>query len=450
MTSIGADPDALDHLARALSGASSELDGVVRRVDGALARSGWSGQDGVRFRRSWTGVQRRRLQDAALRCRTLSRQVARSADEQRRASTSTGAPTARGRLAPLHDSTVHRGELTASIGPITASLAGTLAIEEVGDRRRVTYSDEARVGAGVTAGRGTTARLGDVDASSGAVAAADASLENTVRRTWVVDADEVDGLLLALAVEQGLTHLPGVLERAQSQGARVLGVLGDAVGIEAPESVRRLGDGTAVAMGALPVPIRTEDLVGVELSGTALAALGVGATGLGSGGPRPAGGAASGSTVRVGTAVDGGRSSLVLEAEGDAAARIGAGFGGRRAVLGPGSSSVRVEVPVDSGGEPMLITITTGDDERAVTRIAVDPEVGTAALDSTRRAIERSTRGDPAGGLAELTRIELPDRGVHIEQAIEGRRSADGELSVTTPAAAISFEGTSERRSMRP
>lgn len=445
MAAIGADPEALEDLAAALRNASGVIDGVVQRVDWALSRSGWSGPDAERFRRSWQSTHRRSLAAGSSRCRSLARRIDHHAGEQRRASFATGAPSAGARLRVLPDDLlVLRGAVTGSVGPLSATLAGTLTIEELGDRRRVTYTDEVRGGVGVTAGSGVRASWDDYVVGTGGTGSASAALDDRVTRTWTVAGSELAPLLLALVAEQNLVHSPsGLVSRSATQLARLVTSVGAVVGLDVP-------DGSVGPAPFVPAPQRTEDLVGIAVGAAGWTTM------LGTGGLIPSGGAAGAtSAMRVGSAEASGARSLVLEAEGSVALSVLRNTpllaATEQHLLGS-ASSVRLEVPLGTPhGRPVLFTATGTDDDGAdVVRVAVDPQLAPGAALATLRAVEHARHGDPAAAVAALAEVRVPDGALQLDAsriAVDGERTGIDEVG---PAASIEFAGALEHHRRMP
>lgn len=83
---VGADPDQLDELGRAMAGAADLLASVRARVQSQVHGLGWSGSDADAFRHAWDGVHRRTLEAAADRLHDAATTLHRNAEEQRQAS----------------------------------------------------------------------------------------------------------------------------------------------------------------------------------------------------------------------------------------------------------------------------------------------------------------------------------------------------------------------------
>lgn len=445
MAAIGADPEALEDLAAALRAASGVIDDVVHRVDSALGRSGWSGPDAERFRRSWQSTHRRSLGVGSSRCRSLARRIDHQAGEQRRASFGTGAPSAGARLPELPDDLlVLDGAVTGSVGPLSATLAGTLAIDELGDRRRVTYTDAVRGGVGVTAGSGVRASWDGHVSGTGATGSATAAVDDRVTRTWTVEQSELTPLLFALAAEQNLVHSPsGLVSRSATQLVRLVNAVGAVVGLDVPD--RSVGPAPFV-----PAPQRTEDLVGIAVGAAGWTTM------LGSGVAVPGGGAAgTTSGLRVGVAEDSGARSLVLEADGAVAVSVLRSTPVLAATehhLVDGASAVRIEVPLGAPrGRPVILTATGTDGDGAdVVRVAVDPWLAPGAARAALQALERARHGDPAGAVAALAEVRVPDGALQLDAS---RIAVDGEtagIDMVGAAASIEFSGALEHHRRMP
>lgn len=446
MAAIGADPEALEVLARGLRSASDELERAGRRIDGAVVRSGWSGPDAERFRRSWHTTHRRVLQEGSTRCRMLATRLDTHASEQRRASWNHSTYAVRSLLpASATEATVFRGTITGSVGLLSASLTGRLSISGSGERRRVTWTDERRGGVGVTVGSGGRARWNDMLLARGATAGASAAVESRVTRTWTVDRAELPALLLSLAVEQELSHSPmGLAGRSFSQGARFLDAVGDTVGIDIPDL------SAAFSNPAVAPAERTEDLVGVVVGASGWAAL----LGAGGGAPHGVGGASAGG-IAVGTAQEADHRSLVLEADGSAAAallRSAPALVLSEDRMLDATTSLRVEVPVgDDTRRPVLVTVTRSDgDVEEVLRLGVDPAVAPAAAGAARRALQRLGAGDVAGAVASLKEFRPPGGAVQVDASTVLVHSGDAGAEVVGSAASVDLSGTVEHRTVVP
>jgi len=83
---LGADPDALDHLARTLATTGDDLSATRKRLDRPIHSTPWNGRDADRFRRSWDNEYGRAIVDAAAFLKEAGSELHRQADEQRHTS----------------------------------------------------------------------------------------------------------------------------------------------------------------------------------------------------------------------------------------------------------------------------------------------------------------------------------------------------------------------------
>ncbi len=83
---LGADPDALDHLARALATTSGDLAATRKRLDRPVHSTPWNGRDADRFRRNWDQQYGRAIADAAAFLEEASGELHKQAEQQRRTS----------------------------------------------------------------------------------------------------------------------------------------------------------------------------------------------------------------------------------------------------------------------------------------------------------------------------------------------------------------------------
>jgi hypothetical protein len=429
MAAIGADPEALDELARALDRAGDELASVAARVDAALRRTDWDGPDAARFRHRWTGAHRRHLRAQAARCRSLARQVSRHAGEQRRAALSTGAPTDGARLPDVARSgRVLHGTMAASVGPWSASVSGTLRVDDLGDRRRVTYEDRQGAGIGISGGTGFRAMAGERVVAAGTTADAGVSATSTVRRTWTVEPDDLTTLLAALTLHDAVEAASGPMGRVRGHVLRAVDVL---------------------TGGRLPAPSldgaeRTEDLVAVELGAAGWAALGAGSST-----SRTAAGELSG-RLAVGVAREGRDRWLLLEADGAAAAGIGSLLGDPTGLL-DAAGTVRVEVPVGGDARPLLVTATSDDgDGEQILRLALDGELAAPALDAGRRAIEALRRGDVDAAARALRSVRWDAGATAIEVSTVERTPSTAGFDAAVGPGSVRLDGTDEEWERRP
>lgn len=442
MAAIGADPEALEAVARTFRSVSDELDRVVRSVDTAIGRARWIGSDAERFGRDWQALHRRSLHDGSARCRTLAERVVAHAAQQRRASLSTAGTSLPPRSGPT---TVLHGTVGASLGIVSASASGTLTVSASGSERTVTFTDARSGGVGVTVGSGLHAAAGDTVVGTGATAGVFAGVDNRTTRTWTVPASGLTSLLLALGVEQELSHSPAAaFERSVAQGLRGLRTIGDVVGLGLP------GVPASASSVLLPPPRRTEDLLGIAVGASAWAALGGGP----STSPTGAEGTASG-RLAVGAASEGSRRSVVLEAEGSAAVGIVRAtpllLGARRDGVAA-TSRLRIEVPVGrADGRPLLATLTSTDgDGEDVVQIAVEPSVAGPALRAARTALDAARRGDLPRAVRALGRVVAPEHAVQIDAARTVLRSSRLDAGAVAGTGSLELTGRVEHRRPAP
>jgi hypothetical protein len=83
---LGADPDALDHLARALATTSGDLAATRKRLDRPVHSTPWNGREADRFRRNWDQQYGRAIVDAAAFLEEASGELRKQAEQQRRTS----------------------------------------------------------------------------------------------------------------------------------------------------------------------------------------------------------------------------------------------------------------------------------------------------------------------------------------------------------------------------
>jgi hypothetical protein len=90
MAMIGADPEALDGLAAALTSAGADLDRLNRSVEGALRALPWRGPDATRFTQEWQSRHGPAVRKAITTLTGNAATLRRNADEQREASAAGG------------------------------------------------------------------------------------------------------------------------------------------------------------------------------------------------------------------------------------------------------------------------------------------------------------------------------------------------------------------------
>lgn len=455
MAAIGADPEQLDEVARALDLASGELRRAASGIDARLRTAGWHGADAERFRAEWRSRYRQDLVGRADLLGSLSRSVRRHIGEQRRASESTGpaSPVATLPAAPAR-STSYEVDAGGSIRILRLDGGLRLTIEELGDLRRVSLTRDVGVGVDLSATRGWTSTVGDVDLGHGASAGVQGSLVGTATETWTVTDDELAGFLLALGTDALVPHGPiDALAAGADLVDRAGDLLGGLVGVDPPD----LPD---VGVG-LPPADRTEHLFGLSGAAGAWATLSL----LPSGGTGGGAGASVDARheVRVGVADGPDGSSAVLEVRTAAAAEVDAsapGLGGTGR-SGEVSTLLRVEVPVSDGGvdhdRPVLISRTTHvPDQPAglseVTRIAADPELADVMVEPLREAIGRAAAGDVTGAALDVGDVQrLLARVASVDAQTEVtllETTTDGHVAGDIGVVAVS--GTASTTQQRP
>jgi hypothetical protein len=444
VTTIGADPHALDVLAAEFQRAARVLDAVVERVGRVLHRARWDGHDGDRFAREWQSQHRRRLHESSATCTELSARLSAQAADQRRASGTTAAVPVRAAphraLGPLPVRTdVYAGQLQASYGPLSATLAGQLTLEHLRSGRvRVTHTDRVGAGGAGSAGSSAAVQSGDGGPAVGASIGGTAQLEASMARQWTVDASAVPLLVAALALEGTGVGLPFRAVDTATQGIDdLLGL----VGIH-PDL------GRMASFPGVPDPDRVEELAGVALAGTGVAGGGPGGL-TGSAGTRLMAGTATGS---------GDRKSLVLEhdASGDtalsAALRSAVGLRGASGGRPTVALSTRVEVPLggtaaDDGGtggdRPVLVTFRSSDARsELLTRVAIDSRVAGPAAVALTRAVQAAGRGDVGGAVQALGRISIPADAVQVRVSTASVDRQSLALPLSGTGASVNPGGT--------
>lgn len=446
MGQLGADDTALRELARSLASAARRLTeaGVTldRRTRGIGGRgAGWHGVDAERFRRDWELRHRPALAEVGERCERLSRQLLAQADEQVRASASTvpaaaatpppaaAAPAPalppRDALPALAPTEVrYTGGVEVTAGIVTAHVTGDVVIQDLGDgRARVTVSRVGGAGLAASVGATATASISGIDHAGPPTTGmqADARLRAGLveRRTWDVDEDDVDGLLLKVGLDEGLESAlrdvgPETLEAEPVVGSLVARLARAAGGIvdwttETVGGVDLDFDGRWEDTVTIPPPSRVEHLVEVELAAGAGAAL--------LGGAGPAAHAALNGSVRVGTAETATTTSHVFEVRGRASGSFTAALFGRLGVAGPdlrGSTDVRLELVERRDGtlDHVLVRATTTSGREMSEMLArMDlHDDGEQLAACMREVADRLRAGDLDGAAAALSTLRDPAR----------------------------------------
>lgn len=449
MTQLGADPDHLRGLARSLRAAAGRLDALSIELARRLRSTDWRGPDAVSFGRQWHAAHGPALAATAGSLAEVARRTEREAIEQERASAGGGTAVAPvgGRPAtspPARREDRFQGALDVRVGPVLTTLSGELVIHHLdGDRRRVVLVQAA--GAGATVGVGSSVDVGIggpagvAGVASGSSADARARAGVVLRRSWELDAHEIDDLLARVALEHaaGTTlRVPDPLERAAAALDHAVGwVTGTEPGLEAA---------ARIAAG-VPEPGRTERLVEVEVSGTA--AMGLGAV-LG-GGARAHG--VSGLRVGRGTVQSG--SSTLVEYHGAATGALTSSLIRRLGVSLPPDAhrgaTVRIEVPDRVDGRAAttaLVRISTATDTTlhdVVARVALGgphPETTRPLAD----AVVALEQGDPNAAVAHLGRFSPTPEQVTVASStgtVSGHTARAGATAGAGLGAGVTLRG---------
>lgn len=426
MSQLGADPEDLRTLARSLRTAAGRLDllslGLTRRV----RTSAWNGPDAERFHRQWQLRHRPDLDGASTQLAALARRLEHQATEQLAASgpaagvgtpalLRTGPrPTVRSGLPDLpRREDRYLGGVDLRLGPFSTGLTGDLTVAELADgRRRVTLAETAAAGVVVAAGSSVDVGIGGPHgsgaSSGGAAGEARARAGIVQRRSWEMDADDVDDLLVRLAAEQAAGTAIGVDDPV----VRVAG-LADRVA-EWLTGEDPGWDVAAVVATGVPAPHVVEHLVEVELAAGA---------GVAAAGPAGIGGRAQGMwSLRVGGMERGDEHVRVVELRSSATATLTSTLLRRLGVALPFDAhhgvALRVEVapPATGGATEVLVraTDTSGDRVEDLTaRVLIGP-AGSSAARSLHDALDALERGEPDAALDSLARLRIPVDRVEI------------------------------------
>lgn len=432
---LGADPDHLSGLARALREAAGRLDTLSSGLARRLRHVHWTGADAVAFDRAWHASHRPALARSAAGLTEMARRLDLQRQQQLAASgagasattialeprdlgRSVQAPPALAPLPPLEQR--FRGTLEARVGPVTGSLSGDLVIQHLdGDRRRVVLTQAVGLGGVLAAGSGADVAVGGPHGAGSITSggSADAALRGGVleRRAWVVDADRVDDLLARLAMEQSATAAVRTADPQVTLADAAGRVVGRVTGSDPQWDL-----GVAMAT-AVPTPISQERLAEVELAGGSAVGLG-GVLGLGA--------RAQGSVIaRLGTLHQGATSSTVLELHGSGTAALTSTLLRRAGVSLPTdvhrATSLRVELP--RAGDHLLVRAAITTDEQVhdtALRIELDGPGGLrAGADAAALQLRRSLiDGDADAAVSSLAQLQLADTTAQLV-------TADGALS---------------------
>lgn len=424
---LGADPDALAGLGISLRRTADRLDVIAAQLDAQLRRTPWRGHDATRFHASWATEHRRALAVASQGCRAHATELDRHAREQRVASSvdSGAPPRPHAAPAPIQPSVrvpelpareLHAaGGVELGLGFGMLQLDGTVSIAELGDGRvRVEWAEATAVGLAAAAGGSLEVSTDSSDASTpliGAEVAASAGVGVSVRRSWEVPGDAVDGLLFALAVERASS-----IATQRADLPALVGHVGDTVAKRVTGSDLGLTERVS-SLAVSPPHDHAERFVELDTAAVLLA---------GAGSSLGAGLAATNhSKWRVGEriAADGTRRAVILEADSELAHRVGGSISrsvGMPESTGASRTTLRLDVPTTSAtrGEAHL-TIRFEDSGGLVEqRIAVDLRRLEPSHELSA-AVHSLRRGDPVAALHLLSKATLPSDAV--------------DVSVTTP-----------------
>lgn len=449
MTQLGADPDHLRGLARSLRAAAGRLDALSIGLARRLRSTDWRGPDAVSFGRQWHAAHGPALAAAAGSLAEVARRTEREAIEQERASVGVDSPVAPGSDRPTVSPPARRedrfqGAIDVRVGPVLTTLSGELVIHHLdGDRRRVVLAQSAGTGASVGVGSSVDVGIGGPAGVAGTASggSADARVRAGVllRRSWELDAHEIDDLLARVALE----HAAGTTFRVHDPLERAAAVLDHAVGwVTGTDS----GLETAARITAgVPEPSRTERMVEVEISATA--AMGLGA--VVGGGARAHG--VSG--LRVGRAAGRPGGSTLVEYHGAATGALTSGLVRRLGISLPPDAhrgaSVRIEVPDRIEGRAAataLVRISTATDTAlhdVVARVELSgSHVG--ATGSLAAALTALEAGDPGAAVAHLgRRSPAPEQVTVVSSAgtVSGHTARAGATAGAGLGAGVTLRG---------
>ncbi|MGI9576919.1 MAG: hypothetical protein ACR2OH_01830 [Microthrixaceae bacterium] len=208
MAALGADPIELRRVATDMRESQEGILAASRRVGGGVRSSGWRGTDARGFMARWHTHETRLSATAALLA-DAARELDRHATEQEKASAG-GAAMAATDAHPSGGDPAHPSELPVRTESIRADTnlamalgieTGTvLTIERMADGSAVVW---IRDSAGVNAETGVGGSIGLDDFGAEASAESGVSAEGTMAKGWIVDAHDVDSLLVDLAAERG-------------------------------------------------------------------------------------------------------------------------------------------------------------------------------------------------------------------------------------------------------
>ena len=444
MTQLGADPDDLRGLARSLRSAAGQLDALSTGLARRSRTAGWRGPDADAFEHQWVGRDGPALHATSAGLTELAHRVDRQVDEQLQASAAArvGAPLGAAtpprtpdREAELPALPVaedrYLGTVELRIGPVTAALAGGLVVQQLdGGRRRVVLTETAGAGAVTTVGASTELGVGGPHGAgaSNQGGSADARLRAGAvqRRSWEVDADEVDDLLARLALEHAGLAVTGHGQPLGVAAAVLDGVVDRVTGHDPGWDLA-----TSLAT-SVPTPVSHEELVEVELA----AGAGLGLGGLAGLGAR----AQTGASVRVGTAHRGDTTATVLEVQGSATGALTGSLLRRLGVSLPPDAHrgvvVRVELPDPTPDDSphALVRVSTTTDARVhdvIARVDLAGDDGAATASALARTVQHLARADLPSAVATLGAAPVDPGHVTV-------RSTTGALSGSSARAGAS------------
>jgi hypothetical protein len=366
---LGADPDDLQHLSATFDRAARTLTDAVGRVERALDGAGWRGPAAGAFTRRWA-ADRAVVRAATQRCTAAATELRQQLEQQRTAATAGGPGRTAAPQLSRSESSVRIGGFV-DVGPLEGRLAVQAKVEELdGIRSRVTVSDVvgvagvAAVGATVEAGCGTSTATPLQPLRAEADVSAGAEVEH--RTVWEVPDDDVHALLAA--------------EGAQRAAATLVPGLGPLA--------------AAAARQLEPEPAGHELLVRATVSAGTVSPR------LGPVGPGLSAHAATAVAVGLATAT-GGRTSLIVEASGEAAGTLQPGFLsalGVRSLRSGTSTWMRLEIPqgrVAEGGQPVRFELRSTTRSGIVDRVVVHAQMSDNA--AVRAATAQMHRDVSAG-----------------------------------------------------
>lgn len=241
MTTLGADTDALERVARALHGLGGRLDATLDGLAAEVAAAPWVGADADRFRDEWSRSVRPGARRVAGSLRAAGSAAARQAAEQERASRGDDVAGVPDRGAPVRTAAESVGPFPSRMRVVTLELGGgegiagvftdRVRIEDLGGgRSRVTSEVGAGLGGGVGWGNRVSASVGDRSVSAGVAVDGVIAAGVHLGTSWVVPNDRVDDLLVQIAASHVDVRASDRF-RTVDRMAPGLGRVADAVGL---------------------------------------------------------------------------------------------------------------------------------------------------------------------------------------------------------------------------